>query len=166
MTATRPALRTVALAFALLWLTTAAAVLVAMLVDVAHHATPTGARDGSLAEAAGILATNLRLAVVALAAAGLVRLVPAWRVLFDLLLGVLFTFNAAVVGVVIAQHGPAIVHWLWHLPLEWGAFAFSAGAYLHARRALLSWSLLARCAAASAAALVLAALVESFALPL
>jgi hypothetical protein len=81
-------------------------------------------------------------------------------------LAVLYVFNAGVVGVAIAEHGPAILAWLAHLPLEWAAFAISAGGYLQARRAPLPWPLAARYALAAAAALTLAALVESYALPL
>lgn len=162
----RPAARAVAIAYSALWALTLTAATIALLAGIAPQITPDGQRGGSVSETLSILTTNARMAAVTLAAALLLRLMREWRPIFDLVLGALYAFNAAVVGLAIAEHGPAILPWLAHLPIEWAAFAISIGAYLQARRAPLPWSLLARYTAAAATALVLAAFVESYALPL
>jgi hypothetical protein len=162
----RTSTRAVAAAYTALWAVTLTAATIALLAGVAPQLTPDGDRGGSLTETLSILTTNARMAGVTLAAALLLRAVREWRPIFDAVLGLLYAFNASVVGLAIAEHGPAIVPWLVHLPIEWAAFAITAGAYLQARRAPLPWSLLTRYAVAAAAALILAAVVEGYALPL
>ncbi|RKQ90505.1 hypothetical protein C8N24_0310 [Solirubrobacter pauli] len=162
----RASTRAVAAAYAALWALTLTAATIALLAGVAAQVTPDGQRGGNVSETLSILTTNARMAAVTIAAALLLRIVREWRLIFDLVLGVLYAFNAAVVGVAIAEHGPAILPWLAHLPIEWAAFAISAGAYLQARNAPPSWSLLARYAALAAVTLTLAAVIESYALPL
>lgn len=149
-----------------LWAATLLPAAIAALIGVDSLPVPDGARHGTPREALDILAINLRLVLVLLAAALLLRVQPAWKPIFDVIVFALLAFNAAVVGIAIAAYGPGIARWLTHLPLEWGAFAVAAAAYCHARKSSLSWPLLTQYGAFALLSLVAGALVETFLLPL
>lgn len=151
-------------ASALLWGTTIAAALVVATLPGAAPALRDAfgfrldaAEPGSMSDAASYFTTNLRV-VAALMLAGWARsrcsgLAP----LLDVLAGAVIVINAAIVGAALGAYGTPAVRWLPHLPLEWAAFALASTAYsagLSARTRL-------RAASVAAAALVLAAFVES-----
>ena len=161
-----PSLPGVLSAYATLWALTALVAGAARLAGVEHRPTPSAHRHGSLHETLTIVATNARLAIILLAGAALVARARAWRPMLDAAIGALLVVNVGTVGVAIAVHGAAIAPWLVHLPLEWAGFAIATAAYGQARSAPLCWSQLQRYALAAAAALTLAATVESFLVPL
>jgi hypothetical protein len=76
--------------------------------------------------------------------------------------------NGGVVGYAAARSGAELARYLPHLPFEWGAIALAAGAWLCLRLGTASnrRSLLLRAALLCGTALLVAALLEVYAVPL
>jgi hypothetical protein len=123
-----------------------------------------GPETASLATAISLLTANAKPAGLLLlgALAARDRLI---RPIFDVLLAALLATNMALIGAALGAYGPRLVPWLVHLPVELAALAIPAGTYLHARRARLRPCVLLATAALTGAALLIAALVETYLTP-
>ena len=136
-------------------------------VDVIATGEPHDALPATPDTAAGLLAHNALVALWPLALIALVwpQLPSARRAGHALVAGQLVA-HGLLVGNALGQH-PALWRYLPHLPLEWLALATPAGAWLTASRdtpAPLPW--LAHTAAAALGLLALAAIVETYLVPL
>jgi hypothetical protein len=123
-----------------------------------------GGVDRSPVEAARIALHNLKYAAGALTCAALVpRLGPRTRALVDALLAALLVFNAGAVGVAIGAYGGRVITAIApHLPLEFAGLGLAGGAYVQARRQVISAPALAAIAAVCAALVGVAATLETY----
>jgi hypothetical protein len=110
-----------------------------------------------------VAATNLRFVAAALVSAWAVTRRPRLRLPFDITLTLLLALNVGALGLAVGAYGTrALQAVALHGPLELAAFALAGGAYLVARRGALRLGPLAATAAACAALLAAAALVETY----
>lgn len=118
----------------------------------------------SPSEAAQIAIHNARFAAGTLVCAALVpKVTSRVRTLIDVLLAALLVLNAGAVGVAIGAYwSRAIEATALHLPLEFAALSLAGGAYVQARTQPLRMRALALVAAICAAALVVAATLETY----
>ena len=133
---------------------------------LAGHTEPHPALTGTLATAAGILATNLRVLVLPFAL-WLLRF-PAERLsrhLGDLLVLVVVTLNTLTVGIELGRWRTQLIPYVPQLPLEWAALTIAVGAWLTARNDRAERSHLISLAVLSTLLLVSAAAVETWATP-
>jgi hypothetical protein len=143
----------------------------AALVAVAagtSHANPHDAIDDSPGAVAALFAHNAAVAWIplGLAALGWDR-ARSLHLTGDAVVLASLIANGAVVGYALARAGPELAAYLPHLPFEWTAIALPAGAWLCLRRGCPDpWALLLQTLALSAAALLVAALIEVYAVPL
>ena len=115
---------------------TAAGVLLGRLDPaLAPGGTPHATLQGSAGEGAGILLHNLRVlaAPVILAGARWAEH-PATRLAGDTIVAAIVVCSPLTVGAAIGRHGPELVRFLPHLPLEWAALSIATGAWLTVRR--------------------------------
>lgn len=87
------------------------------------------------------------------------------RVIFDVVLTVVFVTNAAQFGVALAAYGTQLLAWTPHVPLELVALALAAGAYLRSRHDHLTPRQLAAAAALIAIIVTTSAAIETWAVP-
>jgi hypothetical protein len=87
------------------------------------------------------------------------------RVVGDLLVAGQVVSHGAIVGAAIGEH-PELWRYLPHLPLEWAAISASAAAWLHARKSSAVRGEVLRLVAATAVAVLSAAVVETYLVPL
>ncbi|MGH2941629.1 MAG: hypothetical protein ACRDLN_02475 [Solirubrobacteraceae bacterium] len=133
---------------------------------LAPAGTPHPTLHGTAGEATSILAHNLRIL-----AAPLILVAARWatgpitRLLGDAIVAAILIVNPLLVGAAIGEHGPALLAYLPHVPLEWAALSTTAGAWLTGRRAraparsLVAYAVVALLLAAGAA------LIETLASP-
>jgi hypothetical protein len=123
-----------------------------------------GGVDRSPAEAARIALHNLKYAAGTLTCAALIpRVGPLIRTVVDALLAALLIFNAGAVGVAIGAYGTRVVSAIApHLPLEFAGLGLAGGAYVQARRQVISAQALAAIAAVCAALVGVAATLETY----
>jgi len=147
---------------------TAAGVLIGLLAPAfAPGGTPRATLHGSAAEGAGILVHNLRVlaAPVILAAAGWAEC-RATRLAGDAVVVLITVSSPLAVGAALGRHGPELVRFLPHVPLEWAALSIAAAAWVTATRGgRLTGRVLAAYAVAAIAAAAVAASVETLAVP-
>ena len=156
-------------AYLALWGATAAgATLATVGVHMFAAPAPHDALPATLGTAAGLLAHNAPVALwpLALIALGWPRL-PGARAAGHALVAGQLVAHGLLVGNALGQH-PALWRYLPHLPLEWLALATPAGAWLAARRdtSCRSRRWLGHNVAGVAAVLALAAIVETYLVPL
>lgn len=125
--------------------------------------------QGTPAEALSILIANARtLALPLLLSAGRWHTHPSTRLVGDLLVTALVSANAVNVGLALGRHPTALPAYLPHLPLEDGALAIAASAWLTRRLPTPDrrppTGLLA-CASLTLTLTALAALIETYAVP-
>lgn len=148
-------------------LTAIGALLGAIAPSLAPGGRPHPVLHGTLADAAGILATNLRLlgAPFLLVLFGLHRARRA-RVFGSLLVAGVIAVNTIHVGLAIGRFGPRLLPYLPQLPLEWLALALSGAAWLAAlKHPSAKPRILATYAAAVLGSAVLAACCETLLTP-
>lgn len=145
---------------------TAVVVVLAGVADDARRALGFGFAGGdrSLAEAGRIAIHNARFAAGTLICAALApTLTSRGRAPIDLLLAALLVLNAVTVGVAIGAYGSRVIEaTALHLALELAALSLAGGAYMQARTQPLCARTLALIAAICAAALTLAATLETY----
>jgi hypothetical protein len=152
-------------AYASIWAATVAGVALGLLgvrllnAAVPYHALTESPRTALMLMAVNALVASWPLALLTL---GWQR-VPRLAGLADVLVRGQLLGNGLIVGNAIAQH-PSLVRYLPHLPLEWAALSTPVSAWL-AARAGRPWSA-ANTAALTLAALLAAALVETYLVPL
>jgi hypothetical protein len=147
---------------------TAAGVLLGRLVPaLAPGGTPHATLHGSAGEGAGILLHNLRVLAAPVILAG-ARWAEhrATRLAGDTIVAAIVVCSPLTVGAAIGRHGPELVRFLPHVPLEWAALSIAAAAWLTVRRGgrLASLALVAYAIAVLVAAMA-AAMVETVAVP-
>ena len=143
------------------------AALASVGVDVIATPAPRDALPATLATAGALLAHNAVVALwpLALVWLGWPRLPGACRV-GDVLVAGQLAGHGALVGNALGQH-PELWRYLPHLPLEWLALATPAAAWLTARRGTpTAPPRLVQLAVAVVGVLVLAAIVETYLVPL
>jgi hypothetical protein len=153
----------------ILALTLVAAAASALWPELGPDRRPHATLHGTPAEALSILVGNARtLALPLLLSAGRWHTHPSTRLIGDLLVVVLVSANAVSVGLALGRYPTALPAYLPHLPLEDGALAIAAGAWLARRLPTPDRrprpGLLA-CASLTLALAALAALVETYAVP-
>ena len=123
-----------------------------------------GGVDRSPAEAARIALHNLKYVAGTLTCAALIpRVGPIVRTLVDALLATLLICNAGAVGVATGAYGMRVMSAIApHLPLEFAGLGLAGGAYMQARRQVISPRALAAIAGACAALLGVAATLETY----
>jgi hypothetical protein len=137
-----------------------------LMPALAPAGTPHPTLHGTAGEATSILAHNLRIL-----AAPLILVAARWaagpitRLLGDAIVAAILIVNPLLVGAAIGEHGPGLLAYLPHLPLEWAALSTAAGAWLAARRARASARTLAVYAAVALLLAAAAALIETLASP-
>jgi len=133
-------------------------------------------RDGTWSDAASILLANVRIVVTCLAAGLIVAWaqagypadqIPAARQLLisicDGILAIIALMNVAIVGVMVGAYGTALTDSLFpHALLELPAFAVAAAAYIGVRRSTLPSRAAVAAWAGASAALIPAAILETF----
>ncbi len=162
-----PSLSATGLAACALLLAAALGALAALGLGVSHT-EPHDAIKDSPGAVASLFAHNAAVAWIplALAAIGWDR-TPGLQLTGDLVVGASLIANGAVVGYAIARTGPELAAYLPHLPFEWSAIALPAGAWLCLRRGYPDRrALLLQTLGLSAASLLVAALLEVYAVPL
>jgi hypothetical protein len=156
-----------AAAFALLSLSAALATLVGLEIGASQRA-PHDAIEDSAAAVGSLILHNAAVVLIpfALLALGWERM-PGIRHLGDGVVIASLLGNGAVVGYAFARAGLGLAAYLPHLPFEWGAIAIPAGTWFVFRRATPGDppGLLLRALGASALALVIAAVLEVYAVP-
>jgi hypothetical protein len=138
------------------------------VVASASHAYPHDAIADSPGTVATLFAHNAAVAWIplGLAAIGWDR-TRGLQMTGDLVVLASLIANGAAVGYALSRTGFELVAYLPHLPFEWSAIALPAGAWLCLRRAYTQRrALLLRTLGLSAAALLLAAVIEVYAAPL
>jgi hypothetical protein len=155
------------LCFAALIASAALATLIALAAG-ASHTNPHDAIDDSPGAVASLFAHNAAVAWIPLGLAAL-----GWdrerglRLTGDAVVLASLIANGGVVGYALARVDPKLAAYLPHLPFEWTAIALPAGAWLCLRRAYPNRrALLLQTLRLSACALLLAALLEVYAVPL
>jgi hypothetical protein len=155
------------LCLAVLTASAAVASLVAIAAG-ASHTNPHDAIDDSPGAVAALFAHNAAVAWIPLGLAGL-----GWdrarglQLTGDAVVLASLIANGGVVGYALARVGPELAAYLPHLPLEWAAIAVPAGAWRCLRRGYPGpRALLLQTLGLSATALVLAAVIEVYAVPL
>jgi hypothetical protein len=118
--------------YGVLWAITFVGVLASSLLGGAGGMQVTARRGRGLF--VDVLTTNGRLVGAISLAALAVALVPAWRVVLDVVVAALLGANALAIGAALGATGPHVAGWLAHLPVEWAALAVAAALYLEARR--------------------------------
>jgi hypothetical protein len=120
--------------------------------------------DRTPEEALSIAAHNGRIAAATVLCALTVgRLPRPARVVVDSVLLAVVAFNSLIVGLALGAYGERlVVSTAAHLPIEFAALSLAGGAYLSARRRLLSLRPLAYACGLSGALLVAAALAETY----
>jgi hypothetical protein len=135
----------------------------------ASHAEPHDAIADSPEQVASLFAHNAWVAAIplGLGALGWDRTAYLDR-LGDLVVTGSLIANGAAVGDALTRSGPELLRYLPHLPFEWGAIALGAGSWLSLRvsEATDRSELLLRAAALCAGALLIAAVLEVYAVPL
>ena len=135
----RASTRTRWLAF--MWATTVVSASVAALPPVQPHVVNELAlvmepRPATVAEAADILGTNLRVSLVLVALGFLGANVGSLHLVCRSAVGCILGLNALLVGAAVGSYGIGTLTWLPHLPLEWAALSMAAsraGCLRHAR---------------------------------
>ena len=124
-----------------------------------------GGVERSGEQVARIVLHNSQYAAGTLLCALVAPRIPALAILLvDLVLAGVLAFNAGLVGVAYGAYGwRAITATAPHLPVEFAGVSLAGGAYLHACRRPLSLRAIATVAAASAALLIVAAFLETYA---
>lgn len=157
----------VARAYASLWVITALAALTAGLsgIAVVHVGTPRDTLDPSISTALDLALHNTQVALWPMALAALRwgdR--PGTRWLGDALVGGQLLVHGSVVGGALGEQ-PDLWRYLPHLPCEWWGIALPAAGWSQARNGSPP-ARLALLAAASCLTLVVAAALETWAVPL
>lgn len=131
-----PRTRYVAPAYLFMFAATAAAALVELLdPSLFASSAPRPTLLPTLGAAAGIFATNIRLALVPFIVIALrFQSARASRLIGDVLLAGLLGGNAALVGLALGRWQDRLIPYLPHLPIEYLAIAAAAGAWLVVRR--------------------------------
>lgn len=154
--------------YGVLWIVTALAASVAALTGAAIWSVgaPRDALPATTATALELLAANAPVALWPVAFAVLRwHVIPVARGVADALIAGNVALNGLLVGGAIGQR-PELWRYLPHLPFEWLALSLPVAAWWLARRGDLTARGLARLTAATIAALVLAAGLETWAVPL
>lgn len=158
----------IGVAYLALWMATGSGAAIGAVTGarLAHAAVPDDALAASAATALELLAHNAPVALwpLALVAVGWPD-IPVVRIAGDALVAGQLLAHGLVVGDALAQH-PQLWRFLPHLPLEWLALATPAAGWLLARRDLAGRQRVAGLAATSIAALIVAAGLETWAVPL
>ena len=138
------------------------------LAGAASHTNPHDSIDDSPGAVAALFAHNAGVAWIPLGLAAL-----GWdrarglRLTGDAIVLASLIANGGVVGYALARVGPELAAYLPHLPVEWTAIALPAGAWLCLRRGYSNRrALLLQTLGVSACTLLLAALLEIYAVPL
>lgn len=157
------------LAAIILALTLLAATASAVWPELGPDRRPQPTLHGTPAEALSILAGNARtLALPLLLAAGRWHTHPSTRLVGDLLVAALVSANPVIVGLALGRSATALPAYLPHLPLEDGALAIAASAWLTRRLPnpdrRPATGLLA-CASLTLTLAALAAVLETYAVP-
>jgi hypothetical protein len=156
------------LCFAALCASALLALLLALALGASHRA-PHDAIPDSPGAVASLFAHNASVVAIplGLGALGWERTAHLDR-LGDLVVIVSLIANGAAVGYALARSGPELARYLPHLPFEWGAIALGAGAWHSLRLSEVTdrTGLLLRAGTLAAGALLLAALLEVYAVPL
>jgi len=158
----------VRISYGTLWVVTIVAAAAALLTGLAiiEVGPPYDALDASIATAANLLAHN---ALVALWPLGLTAQrwaeTPGSRTVADVVVAGQIVMHGLVVGGAIGQQ-PELWRYLPHLPFEWLGLALPAAGWLLARDGALTRRTLAGLAATTIAALFVAAVLETWAVPL
>jgi len=147
-------------------LTATAAILGGLFPGLASGGDPHPVLHGTIAEAADIAATNLRVlsAPFLLALLGLHHAACRRRI-GDLAIAILATLNTVQVGLALGADGPRLIPYVPQLPLEWTALTLCLAAWLDLRTGDAAHGRIGRYAAATLALTVTAAAVETFATP-
>jgi len=147
-------------------LTAMATILGGLFAELAPGENPHPVLHGTIAEAAGIAVTNLRVlsAPFLLALLGLHDGARRRRI-GDLAIAVLATLNTVQVGLALGADGPRLLPYVPQLPLEWTALTLCIAAWLELRTGHAARDRLGRYAAAILASTIAAAAVETFATP-
>jgi len=147
-------------------LTATAAILGGLFPGLASGGDPHPVLHGTIAEAAGIAVTNLRVlsAPFLLVLLGLHHGARRRRI-GDLAIALLATVNIVQVGLALGADGPRLLPYVPQLPLEWAALALCLAAWLELRTGHAARGRLGRYAAAILALTITAAAVETFAAP-
>jgi hypothetical protein len=121
--------------------------------------------ERSPSEAARIALHNARIAGGTLLCAAIVPLLNARaRQAVDRVLATLLAISAIAVGITVGAYGTrAVAALMAHLPVEFAALSLTGGAYLQACQQALRVRELAATAAATAALLIVAAAIETYA---
>lgn len=88
------------------------------------------------------------------------------RLLFDVVIGVVYTANAAQFGIALGAYGTRLLEWIPHVPLELAALAASASAYRHSRHGNVPRKEVVALATHAAAFITVAAAIETWMVPL
>lgn len=129
-------------------------------------ATPRDALAATVTSAIELLVANTAVAMWPLALVVLRwHAIPLVNGLADALIAANVAFNGLLVGGAIGQR-PELWRYLPHLPVEWLALSFPAAAWILARRDDLAGRVLGRLTLATVAALVVAAALETWTVPL
>jgi len=147
---------------------TAVGVLLGRLIPaLAPGGTPHATLHGTAGEGAGILLHNLRVLAAPVILAG-ARWAEhrATRLAGDTIVAAIVVCSPITVGAAVGRHGPELVRFLPHVPLEWAALSIAAGVWLTVRRhgRPASLALVAYAIAVLVAAMA-AATVETVAVP-
>lgn len=123
-----------------------------------------GGVDHTRAEAARIAIHNARYAAGTLVCALVIAWLPRWAGLVtDCLLATMLSLNAGTIGIAFgAYRWRAVAATAPHLPVEFAGLSLAGGAYLHARKQLLSACSLIATAGGCALLLAMAAFIETY----
>lgn len=128
--------------------------------------TPHDALPATVTTTLELLLVNVPVAVTPLALIALRwHTIPIARGVADVLIAGNVTSNGLLVGGALGQQ-PELWRFLPHLPFEWLALSLPVAAWMLARRDVLTGNRLGRLTTATLAALVLAAGLETWAVPL
>lgn len=160
---------TLLIATTIVALTAAAAIASAVWPELGPGRQPHPTLHGTPGEVASILATNARTLIAPmLLAAGRWHTGRATRQLGDVVVAALVISNPVMIGLALGRHPIELLEYLPHLPLEDAALAIAASAWV-ARRVRRGDdsppASTARYAAVTAAVVLLAAIVETYAVP-
>jgi hypothetical protein len=90
---------------------------------------------------------------------------PTAKTIADIVVGAAMTVNILIVGSALGAYGPALLPYVPQLPLEWAALALGASSWLLQRRQALTVREGALCVGVIACVLLLAAALETVAVP-
>ena len=137
-----------------------------LMPALAPAGAPHPTLHGTAGEAISILSHNLRiLAAPLILAAARWAAGPITRLLGDAIVAAILIVNPLLVGAAIGEHGPGLLAYLPHLPLEWAALSTAAGAWLAARSSRRAAPSLVAYAAAATTLAAIAAVIETLAIP-